>query len=72
MIFKCPCEELMIGKPHEGAIWRCEKDHQFRVVKSDLEILATAIRAEKEAGVVLGVTYKWDVTTGQPLGDAKG
>jgi hypothetical protein len=61
----------MIGKPHEGAIWRCTKDHQFRVVKSGLEVLATTIRAEKEAGVILGVTYRWDVTTGQPGGGAK-
>jgi hypothetical protein len=62
--FKCPCEAFMLGKPHEGAIWACPQEHQFRVIKTSLEVSAKTIHAEKEAGVILGVTYVWDATTG--------
>lgn len=63
--FKCPCDQPMLGKPHEGAVWSCRANHQFRVIKTSLEVTATALVAEKEVGVMLGTTYIWDSTTGQ-------
>ena len=63
-VLVCRCGASMTGTARTGHVWRCDKNHQFRVTSAGTTVGAIATRGDRALGVDMNRNYIWRPSPG--------